>query len=288
MFRKTRLRLVLLNSIAFFCLLLVFGTVLYFFTQHRLCRQEDETLLQTAQQIEAGDVDAIDEHPHGGHPPDGDHDHDGPDERNELQQSHIMYVLRDASGKLVGQVPKRLTSDEIARLPAKQSPANCPSTIRLNQMSFRLYTVDVPAGLVTQDGASVREVQILYDRADDEQYLRSLLTVIEITTAICAGLSVVAGLYLANRALIPIQSSWNKQQQFVADASHELRTPLTVLQMHLERLFRHPSHTIEQEGESILRLVKETTRMRRLVSDLLTLARGDSNQVQLMMKPVRI
>jgi hypothetical protein len=34
-------------------------------------------------------------------------------------------------------------------------------------------------------------------------------------------ISIFAGLYLADKALIPIQSSWNKQQQFVADASHE-------------------------------------------------------------------
>ncbi|MFB5191976.1 sensor histidine kinase [Alicyclobacillus fastidiosus] len=288
MFRKTRLRLVLLNSIVFFCLLLFFGIVLYFFTAHQLCHQEDETLLQTAQQIQAGDVDAISEHPHDGHSPDRDHNGpDGPDEHRELQQSHIIYVLRDASGKLLGQVPERLTSKELAQLPAKL-PVECTSTISLGQSSFRQYTLDVPSGLVTQGKASVREVQILYDRAEDEAFLHSLLTVIAITTAICAGLAMAAGLYLANRALIPIQNSWNKQQQFVADASHELRTPLTVLQMHLERLFRHPSHTVEQEGESILRLVKETTRMRRLVTDLLTLARGDSNQVQLLMRPVRM
>ncbi|GMA62934.1 HAMP domain-containing histidine kinase [Alicyclobacillus fastidiosus] len=285
MFRKTRLRLVFINSIVFFCLLLIFGAVLYFFTEYRLYSQEDETLIATAQQIKQGDDDNIDEHTRSN--PSGDPYYDDPDEIDEDRQSHIVYVLPDATGKLLRQLPNTLSTGALAQLPA-QTPTDRASTIRLNGAAFRLYTIQVPAGLVSQGNSSVREIQLLYNREDDEAMLGSLRTVIEISTIICAALAVAAGLYLANRALIPIQKSWNKQQQFVADASHELRTPLTVLQMHLERLFRHPSHTIEQEVESILRLVKETTRMRRLVSDLLTLARGDSNQVQLMMKPVRL
>ena len=54
-------------------------------------------------------------------------------------------------------------------------------------------------------------------------------------------------LFLAGRALVPIQNSWEKQQQFVSDASHELRTPLAVIQSKTDILFQS-SATIEEKG----------------------------------------
>lgn len=77
---------------------------------------------------------------------------------------------------------------------------------------------------------------------------------------------------------MPIQRSWEKQTQFVSDASHELRTPLSVIQTHLELLFRHPTNTIEEECATIYKSLTEVKRLSKLVQDLLTLARSDSNE----------
>ncbi|GGD58693.1 sensor histidine kinase [Paenibacillus nasutitermitis] len=101
-------------------------------------------------------------------------------------------------------------------------------------------------------------------------------------------IAVAAGYYLANRALIPIRLSLDKQQQFVSDASHELRTPLSVIQAHTELLLRHPEHTIEQDSKHISTVLQEARRMSKLVSGLLTLARSDSNQLELEIKSVQL
>jgi signal transduction histidine kinase len=98
--------------------------------------------------------------------------------------------------------------------------------------------------------------------------------------------AIAAGYYLANRALIPIRLSLEKQQQFVSDASHELRTPLSVIQAHTELLLRHPEHTIEQDSKHVSTVLQEARRMSKLVGGLLTLARTDSNQLELDIKPV--
>ncbi|PWV98686.1 phospho-acceptor domain-containing protein [Paenibacillus cellulosilyticus] len=100
--------------------------------------------------------------------------------------------------------------------------------------------------------------------------------------------AVATGYYLANRALIPIRVSLEKQQQFVSDASHELRTPLSVIQAHTELLLRHPDHTIEQDSKHVSTVLQETKRMSKLVSGLLTLARSDSNQLELDKRPVQL
>jgi two-component system sensor histidine kinase CiaH len=46
-------------------------------------------------------------------------------------------------------------------------------------------------------------------------------------------------------------------------------------------LLRYPKHTIEEESEHISIILKELRRMISLVSDLLTLARSESNQLQI-------
>jgi signal transduction histidine kinase len=63
-----------------------------------------------------------------------------------------------------------------------------------------------------------------------------------------------------------------RQRQFVADASHELRTPLTSVLANLELLV---DSLHGDQGEAASSALRSTQRMRRLVADLLLLARND-------------
>jgi signal transduction histidine kinase len=42
--------------------------------------------------------------------------------------------------------------------------------------------------------------------------------------------------YFANRSIKPIEESYNKQREFIADASHELRTPIAAISTNLDIL----------------------------------------------------
>jgi two-component system OmpR family sensor kinase len=67
-----------------------------------------------------------------------------------------------------------------------------------------------------------------------------------------------------------------RQRQFVADASHELRTPLTSVLANLELL----AESLHGEaGEASRSALRSSQRMRRLVADLLLLARSDVGRV---------
>jgi signal transduction histidine kinase len=83
--------------------------------------------------------------------------------------------------------------------------------------------------------------------------------------------------------LIPIKKSWQKQQDFVADASHELRTPLAVIQTNIELVRGNPKDSVESQTKWLENIQHETGRMSKLVEDLLFLARADSEQLPLEM-----
>jgi signal transduction histidine kinase len=75
------------------------------------------------------------------------------------------------------------------------------------------------------------------------------------------------------------ETAMKKQREFVADASHELRTPLTSVLANLELLqasLDGPGH--EEERAMIGSALRSSTRMSRLVADLLLLARADAGR----------
>jgi two-component system, OmpR family, sensor kinase len=66
-----------------------------------------------------------------------------------------------------------------------------------------------------------------------------------------------------------------RQREFIADASHELRTPLTSVLANLELL----SEELEgEQADTAHAALRSTRRMRRLVGDLLLLARADAGR----------
>jgi signal transduction histidine kinase len=66
-----------------------------------------------------------------------------------------------------------------------------------------------------------------------------------------------------------------RQREFIADASHELRTPLTSVLANLELLEMELQGEAREAAASALR---SSRRMRRLVADLLLLARADAGR----------
>jgi two-component system OmpR family sensor kinase len=75
-----------------------------------------------------------------------------------------------------------------------------------------------------------------------------------------------------------------RQRQFVADASHELRTPLTSILTNLELL---EAELEGEEREIASAALRSSQRMRRLVADLLLLARADAGR-QTRHEPVNL
>lgn len=82
--------------------------------------------------------------------------------------------------------------------------------------------------------------------------------------------------FLSNKALKPIENSWNNQVKFVQDASHELRTPVSIIQSKLEYLLKSPNSTIESEAETVAVAMRETRQLKKMISELLSLTKEES------------
>ncbi len=88
-----------------------------------------------------------------------------------------------------------------------------------------------------------------------------------------------------DRMLARLQSAFERQRQFTADASHELRTPLTIIGLETSRALE--AKRTAGEYERTLRVIQtENEHMTHLVNDLLTLSRLESGQTQPQMEAV--
>jgi len=90
---------------------------------------------------------------------------------------------------------------------------------------------------------------------------------------------------ILNSMLQRLESSFEQQVRFVADASHELRTPISVLLMHCELALSRERNPADYQ--KTLRICSRASeRMRSLIEDLLILARADAGQLVIRKSPI--
>ncbi|MCD6033649.1 MAG: histidine kinase, partial [Thermomicrobiales bacterium] len=140
---------------------------------------------------------------------------------------------------------------------------------------IRVYTAPV-----REDGRVVGAIQAARSDREHQEELRLVGVMTLLGLAVGAIVAVPAGLFLAGRAMRPIDLAFARQRAFVADASHELRTPLTLIRATTEYVQRLPdaSSAVREELGGVLHEIDATSRM---VDDLLVLARIDSDELPL-------
>lgn len=90
-----------------------------------------------------------------------------------------------------------------------------------------------------------------------------------------------------NELLARLEALFTAQQRLVADVSHELRTPLAAMRGNLEVLERGAHRDPALLTESLADMQQETSRMIRMVNDLLVLAQSEA-RVQTRAAPVEL
>jgi signal transduction histidine kinase len=83
-----------------------------------------------------------------------------------------------------------------------------------------------------------------------------------------------------NSMLDRLEKSFKRQKQFVSDASHELRTPISVIKGYVDLLDRWGKEKEDVRDEAIDAIKKETDNMKKLMENLLLLARGDDSKLK--------
>lgn len=117
---------------------------------------------------------------------------------------------------------------------------------------------------------------------DQYLFMRRMLWFSIVLTVVFTCLLGVLSYYLAGKSMKPIEASFERQKRFVSDASHELRTPLSIFYSSLEILEEEEKHTLSPFGREIIGDLKaEAASMKRLLEDLLFLARHDQKEWKL-------
>jgi signal transduction histidine kinase len=113
------------------------------------------------------------------------------------------------------------------------------------------------------------------DLSVEQAMLFRLVRTCVFISLLALGAFFIVSLILARWIVRPMETAWEQQKQFAADASHELKTPLTVIITNAE-LLRSNKYGEEKRtrfAESILTMAEQ---MRGLTESLLELARSDA------------
>jgi signal transduction histidine kinase len=139
------------------------------------------------------------------------------------------------------------------------------STVPMGGEPFEVQVVGDPLGFLVA-GETLAELS----------HLRSVLEGLEaIAFPVVVAVVFLSALAIASRAVAPVEEARRRQLEFTADASHELRTPLSVLEAEVG-LARAAPRDAAHYQEVLDRVGAESARLKRIVEDLLWLARADS------------
>jgi heavy metal sensor kinase len=88
-----------------------------------------------------------------------------------------------------------------------------------------------------------------------------------------------------NETLTRLEQAVQEMRQFSAALAHELRTPLAALRGEIELALRRPGLD-DQQRSGFGSQLEELDRLKRLIDQILTLARAEAGQIQLSFAPV--
>jgi signal transduction histidine kinase len=160
-------------------------------------------------------------------------------------------------------------------LPAEYESVRGPLTATINGVDLRLAGQQVGDDWVVI-GQSLEAVT----EARQNVIVASLLI-----APILLALVFLGALWIGRRVAAPIEASRQRQLDFTADASHELRTPLAVIEAQTS-LALAGERSAAWSHAAFERVDDEAKRMRRMLEDLLWLARFDASKRSLDVEPV--
>ena len=182
----------------------------------------------------------------------------------------LLWVVKP-DGTAVGQGLNDL------QLPAEDVAVTAPATVTIDGVSYRIA------------GRRVGTSRLVVGQSlDTVSQTTSTLIVAEFGIGCALLIFVFLGsVVVGRRVALPVERARRRQLEFTADASHELRTPLSVIEAQATLALardRDPARDAAAFGS----IDAELKRTRRLVDDMLWLARFDSTGGQPAAEPVDI
>lgn len=291
------LKLTVLNSTVILLVFIIYSSIIYFYIDDNLFDTIDSAMVRAITDVGENNKGIFPSYrpqqPQNGK---GKNIHIEEQRRKPppLVDLRILIVAEDIDGRILLPEPNEKINLEDVKKMLGDVPDNIAQNKSVNDHDYRILSVSYPAQhyptvrFGKEKVTEVKKISAITVVDSEVSMLKRLVLIITVGTVIGFFLIIGVAYYLARRALVPIKASWDKQQQFVTDASHELRTPIAVIKTNTELLLHNPDHTIEEESIGIATILRESTRMGKLVTTLLTLARADSNQIEIKVGKVGV
>lgn len=286
MIQKLRRKFVAIVMGAAAAILLTVFAVLVISTETGMIRQS-EAMLETALEIDQRGGDRTDrdtprfeefEPPEGEPVPDGKPgfgEQRGPGKLGQRQPYFLVLVKPDGTVDLGSRAEVLLTdfgTEELEEL-AREVASRQEDSGGLSAYRLRYAKREKPEGVLIAFADTSAEFRNL------AELIKNSLIIGALTLLVFFG----AGILLANWAVRPVETAWNQQKQFVADASHELKTPLTVILSNADMILTHPG---ENPGRWAQNILAEAQHMKGLTQDLLSLAQSENSANSPVMETV--
>jgi signal transduction histidine kinase len=144
------------------------------------------------------------------------------------------------------------------------------------QLTLEIHTPDNKIWGYLQVGRNLIDIQ---------EYLNNIHLVLIYGIIIIGFILALVSWYLAGLAMRPLLQSYQKMQDFTADAAHELRTPLATLQVIIANGRAEYQHLDPSLTNWLDRVEKQNIRIANLVNDLLFLASLDRPDKNPLLEP---
>jgi signal transduction histidine kinase len=181
-------------------------------------------------------------------------------------------ILFDSAGKPLGQSIDEPWLGDVARRAAAQRAEGLKSHHEGHDRILRAYAQP----LQVSDGRTFVAVAVA-DEIEIEDKYTALITAFVVAALFALVLVGFGGWFIAAKSTEPVDRSVEQMRRFMADAAHELRTPITVVRGRAEVALQRERNSSEYQ-DALRGIEAESTRIGRIVEDLLTLARADAGE----------
>lgn len=147
-----------------------------------------------------------------------------------------------------------------------------------NSKEMDSIKIDGESYAYLKESISSGTIIVLMSKSFQQDVLGNLLKIFLIVGSLSLIVLFIISIYFTNKAIKPLEETFIKQKQFIADASHELRTPLTIIKTNVSILNENKQQTVESQGKWVNYIDSQASRMSTLINEMLSLANLDANK----------
>lgn len=267
---RKRFRYILILFVTFMAIMLIFSFIVYAVAESALYEEVDTQMTDADMIITDNKDNSIENISNGSNIV-------YTDKGSYVINYKIFLLLRNQEGEILNA--EYLTSfDYMLHLdfsPANNGKFNTEKVERNNEI---IYYHTFTRSIEAEDGQKYY-IQMATDSTEIELSLTIILNVLARCTLFAMLLVIVVGWYLSKVLVGGVEEAWERQDEFISYASHELRSPLTVIHSSLELLLESPGKKIIERSELITNSLTETSRLRKMSSNLLAMVQLQASEM---------